>query len=577
MCGIVGYVGRKRSVLSVAKILKHLEYRGYDSAGVAYNNKGKIELIKAIGPIDNMLLQINREQSNVCICHTRWATHGKVTTENAHPQLSNNKNYAVVHNGIIENYKELREQVGTDKFSSDTDTEVIVNLLETIKGNTFERLSKVCKILKGTYAMTVIDGSGNLFAAKNKSPMYVCKTRSGYMIASDIVCFDGLDYFSVPDNTIIKLTRFSAKFFQFGEQIKLKKIKNTCNSLQLSLNGYKHFMEKEIDETPNVLKAICKRYIHMYDLLNKKDMLSNVDKIILTGCGTAYHSCLLGANWFRKNYNISAQAYIASELRYSNICLNEKTLVILVSQSGETADTLAVGELAKEQGCKIYSITNVEYSSISKLSDVVLPLCAGPEIAVASTKAYCAMIAVLYFLCFHNIPYEQLSKEIMQLTEKVLECEIDSDVLQTVSESKRIFFIGRRDDGVTAQEGALKLREIAYLDACGYFAGELKHGTIALIEPGVVVIAIITDEELKNKTLNAVEEVKSRGAEVIVLTNDQTIDGDFKKVLIPKCSSQELVSILSIVPLQKLAYLVACKLNKDPDKPRNLAKSVTVE
>ncbi len=576
MCGIVGYVGKNISIKTAITALKKLEYRGYDSSGVAYINDKQIQHIKQVGTIDKLLSQITNQASNVCICHTRWATHGKVDINNAHPQLSPNKQFAVVHNGIIENYQQLKEQFGLKDFTSQTDTEIVAQLLQSFTGPTLQRLNKIVSLLNGSYALAITDSSEYLYVAKYKSPLYVAKESSGYMVASDICCFNSTEYYSLPDGCVARISKNKTEFYMHGKPVNLSSTINTYNFQEVALNGHKHFMDKEIDETNNVINNICTRYLTLEKQLFSKNIFKDVSNVYLVGCGTAYHACQMAEIWIKENYKIRAQAYIASELRYSEDLMDSNSLVILLSQSGETADTLACATLAKQKNAKICAITNVEYSTLANIADILYPLCAGPEIGVASTKAYSAMLSVLYLISNINIGLQQAISNLKQVS-GLLNIDVSQNIIQMVSKSKRVFFIGRSCDGVSAYEGALKLKEVAYIDACGYYAGELKHGSIALIEPNVVVFAIITNNSLKSKTLNAVQEVLSRGATVVVITDDAELSGDFYKINIPLINNNQLKNILAVVPLQKLAYKVACFLGHNPDKPRNLAKSVTVE
>lgn len=573
MCGIVGYIGKKRPIKENVEILRKLEYRGYDSAGVAFFDKN-IKVIKSVGQIDNLTKKIDKQASRVCICHTRWATHGEVNETNAHPQISQNEQFAIVHNGIIENYQEIKQKYGLQKFKSQTDSEVIAFLLEHFEGSTVKKLTQITKTLNGSFAVAVMENSDKtLYAMKNKSPLYVAPTKGGYMVASDISCFSSDIYYCLTDGMIAKITDKKLEFYLNGKKEKLKPIKNNFDIKQVNLDGYKHYMQKEIEETDRAIENIATRYRTMSDSLFSTNIFENISQVYLVGCGTAYHACQMGAIWIEKHNKIKCEACIASEFRYADPIINQNTLVLLISQSGETADTLAVAQLAKEKRAKIVAITNVEYSSLANISDKVFPLCAGPEIAVASTKAYSAMLAVLYILSHGK---DELAKSLDQLLslKKIVRTKFDQAVVDQIKKSKRVFFIGRNTDGVTASEGALKLKEIAYIDACGYYAGELKHGTIALIEPNVVVVAIVT--QLKNKTLNAVEEVLSRGAKVVVITDDPAVHKKYAGILLPDVGN-ELVNIGAVIPLQQLAYDVSCSLGYNPDKPRNLAKSVTVE
>ena len=577
MCGIVGYVGSKISIKTAILQLKKLEYRGYDSSGVAYNQDNKIKTIKKVGQIDNLLGAVNNQSSNIMICHTRWATHGEVNQTNAHPQISYNNKYAVVHNGIIENYKELKNIIGPEKFISQTDTEVVANWLGQSNKKTIESLIDLSSKIEGSYSLAIIEEKSKiLYVVKNKNPLYVAKVQGGYMVASDICALDSETYYALPDGVVGKLSKSKAEFFLDGKKVKLSPSKNLYNFDEVNLQGHKHYMSKEIEETTKVINNICLRYDTLFEKLFDKDMFEFVGTVFLVGCGTAYHACLMGASWIQRKHKINVSAHIASELRYSNEMIDDNSLVILVSQSGETADTLAVAQVAKERGAKVFVVTNVEYSTMAQLADKVYPLCAGPEIAVASTKAYSAMLSVLYMFANQHLPKSEVFENLSYLS-KNLSIKVCLKAVETIKTAKRIFFIGRSDDGVTAQEASLKLRETSYLDSCGYYAGELKHGTIALVEDNVVVVAIITNDELALKTINAVEEVASRGAKVIVVTDNENLDIRFDKIVVPKIEDQELKSIMTVVPLQQLAYEVSTGLGKNPDKPRNLAKSVTVE
>ena len=421
-----------------------------------------------------------------------------------------------------------------------------------------------------------MDKSGkNLYLSKKNIPLYVAKTNGGFIVASDISCIDSAEYYSLEDNMVAQVNKYKVSFYLNGQLVKLSPIKNTYNSEQIALNGYKHFMEKEIAETSKVLKNISTRYETLFNKLLEPDAFNKFSRICFIGCGTAYHASLLGASWLKNKTHISVEAYVASEFRYSEPIIDENTLIILVSQSGETADTLAVAEMAKNQKATVYAITNCEHSTIVKFADRVFPTCAGPEIAVASTKAYSAMLAIMYLISNYKSNYNELSKNLKKVAE-LISNEIDSRIVDVIKNSKRVFFIGRVDDGVTSQEAALKLKEIAYLDTYGYYAGELKHGPIALVEPGIAVCGIVTSESIKDKTINAIEEVKSRGATTIIITDDVNLEGDYT-VRIPQIDIPELKSVLAVIPLQLLAYKVTCELNQNPDQPRNLAKSVTVE
>ena len=577
MCGIVGYVGKNISVKKILAKLQNLEYRGYDSAGFAYIKNNNIVCRKKVGQIVNLINATNdQEQADICICHTRWATHGKVCENNAHPQVSYNNNFAVVHNGIIENYNQIKEKIGINKFSSQTDSEVIANLMEEISGAIETRFFEMLKKISGSYAICLIERSSKkLYVAKNKSPLYISQTEDGYFVASDISCFEGNDYYSLEDGMCAIIDKDNLKFYKDNKPYKLQKTKNIYHIDDIKLSKFSHFMQKEIAETPQILFNIAKTYSKLVETIKYKNLFNNIKNVVLSGCGTAFHACLLGEEWINDTYNLNARAYIASELRYKENIIDKNTLVLLVSQSGETADTLAVMNMAKEIGAKVVAMTNIEYSTLAGGADFVLPLCAGQEIGVASTKVYSAMLAVFYILSTKNAKNTGCFNKIITFSRQI-SAKFDKNIIEIVQKSKRVFFIGRGYDGITAQEGALKLKEITYKDACGYYAGELKHGTIALVDENTIVFAIITNKNIAAKTLNAVEEVCSRGAKVVVLT-DQNLSGNFNYIKLQTAADEKLAAIAAVLPLQSLAYEVAVKCGFNPDRPRNLAKSVTVE
>lgn len=573
MCGIIGYVGREISTSDILQKLQTLEYRGYDSSGIAYKVNGKIFVDKALGPVKN-LIDKTKGNTGSAICHTRWATHGKVCLENAHPQSNKTNTIMIVHNGIIENYKVLKKSVNC-AFTSETDSEVIAKLMDNFSGSILDKFCKTINSLEGSYAIACLtDKNNKLYLAKNKSPLYLAKVDGGYLASSDIACFCGKDYYALKDNMVAVVDKNSCEFYQKGKHIKLSITKNKYNAEIQSKNGYSHYMLKEIDETPVAIRSIINFYKNSLDSLNIIQLIKN-RKIVISGCGTAYHAGLMGKNWFENNYNSDVECIISSELRYKPNFIDKNSVVVLVSQSGETADVLAVAERAKQNGNKIIAITNVEYSTLALIADVVCPLKANAEISVASTKAYSAMLIVFYLLSNLDKQWNYIENKIKSL----LNCsfiDINTSIIDKISHKNRIFYIGRGDDGVNSLEGSLKLREITYKDAHGFFAGELKHGTIALIEKGVLVIAIITNSILKNKTLSAIEEVLSRGADVLLITTDLSIEGDNDIIYLPDLGC-ELNSVQVAVTLQKIAYQTSVKLGLDPDKPRNLAKSVTVE
>lgn len=641
MCGIVGFIGNGKQEKILVDMLKHLDYRGYDSAGIAiiknFNEKeSKIEVTKTKGKLSSLekLLKnnnripkkkflfkedINCEElqkkletikennesneainSSCGIGHTRWATHGEATTQNAHPHLSNNNEWAIVHNGIIENFSELKETLINKKFTfkSKTDSEVVANLLQLYSSNinktpTITPLIETCKNLKGSFALACINKNfkNTLLLAKNKSPLYVAKCKKNILVASDPICFAGKtkEYFSFNDFEYCLCSNNKIEFYNKDGEIIEKSAEKLENlNLNKTKKSYKYFMQKEINEIPSVLKNIVKRFtLSNYLETINKTFIKKFNKIVLIGCGTAYHAGLIGARYFKDIARIEASTYVASEFRYSNPIIDSKTLVILISQSGETADTIAVCEQANKKGCTTLALTNVEYSTLSKLANITFPLCAGTEIAVASTKAYVAQVAVLYILA-NKFKNELLDKEIdflqnlQNLSEKiVIPTKQDfSTIIDELSKKQTAFFIGRDYDYITCEEASLKLKEITYINSNAYPAGELKHGFLALIDENSYLFVIATKRDLLDKTLNGSYEAKARGANIIFASQfeiENEIKKDFKYFLPLPNVEENLMPIASIIPFQVLAYLVCLKRKLNPDKPRNLAKSVTVE
>ena len=607
MCGITAYLG-KNAEKELIENLKLLEYRGYDSAGIAILDK-KINVTKRAGKIANLENVVNYNINSTCgIAHTRWATHGAPTDNNAHPHLSNNKKWAVVHNGIIENFNSLKQDLKQKgyKFKSQTDTEVISNLLQT-KSDTEPILSLIetTKMLEGSYALACLheDYKNTIFLAKYKSPLFVAKNNSQVFIASDAICFVGKteDYYTLEDNEYCQVDLNNIVFYnKNGEKIE-KTPKNLKNfEISNSKANYKHFMLKEIMEVPTVLKRIVSSYkeCNIFEKYNKKFM-STFNKIVLIGCGTAYHACKMGAKYLTEFARVNASAHVASEYRYSNPLIDKNTLCMLVSQSGETADTLAVCEMANKCGATTIALTNVLYSTLAHKAKFILPVCAGTEIAVASTKAYSAQISILYMFSKHiqNILFnksDDFMSEILSLSESInipSETDLEPIVKELVSDNKsltkkqpqdikHVFFIGRNFDYVTALEASLKLKEITYIFSVEHPSGELKHGFLALIDKDSILFAIATNHKLLDKTLNGAFEAQSRGAKVIFVTQfdlpEEVTSKFYKHVKLNK-QKEELMPISSVSYFQMLAYLTSIKKGLNPDQPRNLAKSVTVE
>ena len=609
MCGIVGYLGHRQATEVLVEGLSKLEYRGYDSAGVAVNTGNELEIRKFKGRL--AILAEDLEKSPILgglgIGHTRWATHGEPSDVNSHPHFNMDRTIAVVHNGIIENYMELKEELQAEGvvFLSQTDTEVVAHLVDKYyEGNLLDAVYKATERLRGAYALGVIckDNNNELVSVRKDSPLVVGLGEGENFIASDIPA-------------ILKYTR-NVYFLENGEFVhivgdKLTILDENRNVVEkevteitwdveaASKGGYEHFMLKEIYEQPNGVKETLIRRlndngeIQLDDIKMTKEDLDKINKVYIVACGTAYHAGLVGKFAIEKFAKIPVITDIASEFRYRDPFVDENTLLILVSQSGETADTLASLRYAKERGARILSVTNVVGSSIARESDDVFYTWAGPEISVASTKAYTTQLVSFYMIAldfaikkgtitreFYNEMIEKL-KEMPEKVSKALEQEeyIKNDVAKTLKEANSAFYLGRGLDYNLAMEGALKIKEISYIHAEAFAAGELKHGTIALIEKGTPVIAIATQEELFEKMVSNMEEVRARGAYVIAIAQEKNTEVEKaadKVIYIPNVDDI-VSSILTVLPLQLLSYYVAVERGCDVDKPRNLAKSVTVE
>jgi len=587
MCGITGYIGKNNNAIKVViDGLESLEYRGYDSAGIAYTYNKKLKTIKEKGKIVNLKNNINFDiKSNLAIGHTRWATHGEPNKTNSHPHSSGK--FTIVHNGIIENYIELKEELINNgyKFKSTTDTEIAVAYMDYVykkENDILKTLNKVTKIFRGSYAFGIIceDDLNTLYALRKTSPLIIAKGKNENFIASDVPAILKYTnkYILLDDSEIAKITSDNIKIYNNKLKLINKDTLEFEGTYESSMKcGYEHFMLKEIHEEPTVFKDTINTYFDKY-FKNIPD-LSKYNNFHIVACGSAYHTGLIGKYLIEKYANIPVYVEVASEYRYKHNFYDKNTLVILVSQSGETADTLACLRKVKEDGIDTLSIVNVVGSSIARESKYVMYTKAGCEIAVATTKAYLAQVAVFACLTMYLSNNKELIKEIEAIP-TLIQNLIDKDyksVAKEIYKNNSIFFIGRGIDYSLCMEGSLKLKEISYINSVAYQAGELKHGTISLIEKNTPVIAISTDSTLTEKTISNIKEVKARGAKVIFITNEN-IDNDFYdvKIQIPK-TNEILQPILTIIPLQLLAYEVA-KLNKcDIDKPRNLAKSVTVE
>ena len=612
MCGIVGYIGDKKATPILINGLLSLEYRGYDSAGIAVIQNNEICTFKDKGRVANLQKapELNNLTSNIGIAHTRWATHGKPSKENSHPHLDNSNNFAVVHNGIIENYNELKEFLSSKgyKFLSETDTEVIPNLIhyyytnEIFEGDKFLQAVKVAtNKLKGSYAIEVISKlhPDRIIVVRKDSPLVIGTKATENFIASDIPAILSYtkDFYLLDDYEYAVVYKDHVQFFDNTLSEHSKPVKNIAwDATSAEKNGYEDYMLKEIYEQPNaILETIGTRLklgenCCFDDIGITKEYLQKINKIYIVACGTAMHAGLVGKVALEKLTHIPTEVDIASEFRYRDPILNEKTLCIFISQSGETADTIAALKLSKSKGAKTLAISNVVGSSITREADYSIYTHAGPEIAVASTKAYTSQIVLLIILAIYfaenlqstnSSVLNNLKNDILDLPTKLetvlTETENIKDFAKKVYNETDMYFLGRGTDYAVSMEGSLKPKEISYIHSESYAAGELKHGPIALIENGVTVIGILTNPDLVEKTISNIQEVVSRGAKTLIITNQNITNNNFDFVIdIPETNN--LISpILSIVPLQLLAYYISKYKGLDVDKPRNLAKSVTVE
>lgn len=607
MCGIIGYIGTKKAKPILINGLLRLEYRGYDSAGIATVEKDGIKVIKEKGRIANLdaMDGINDLEGTIGIGHTRWATHGKPSATNSHPHYDNEKLFAVVHNGIIENYHELRKFLEDNgyTFLSDTDTEVIPNLINFYykKENDFLKAVKLaCDELKGSFALEILCKyyPDNMIVVRQDSPLVIGRGLDENYISSDIPAILSFtkDFYFLNDREFAVLSRDNIDFYD-NELNKIDKVVKSIewNTASAEKDGYDDFMLKEIYEQPNAIREtigskLSESKISFNDFEIKKEFLETINRIYIVACGTAMNAGLATKATFENFCKIPTEVDIASEFRYRNPLIDEHTLCIYISQSGETADTIAALKLAKSKGAKTIAVANVIGSSITREADYCIYTHAGPEIAVASTKAYTSQVVLLNILALYfaevldRIPsstIDSMKKELLELPKKA---EI---TLGNVAEVKNfanivyketdMFFLGRGVDYYVASEGSLKLKEISYIHSESYAAGELKHGPIALIENDVTVIGIITNPNLVEKTISNIQEVITRGAKTLVITNQKINESQFFKVINIPDTEPCLSPVLSIIPLQLLAYYISKEKGLDVDKPRNLAKSVTVE
>lgn len=597
MCGIIGCVGFDNSIEHIKNGLLYIEYRGYDSAGISYFDQDFLVTEKRVGNVKNLFDSIDVPLNVMtAIGHTRWATHGIVSERNAHPQISFDGNFTLVHNGIIENNKKIKEGLLKDvSFKSETDTESIVNLIAYYyqkSQNTLLAIKETCKLLKGSFAIAILHKgeSDTIYYARKTSPLLVGKNQNGSFLASDVVGFGKLDgkYAIVNNESLGFIKKDEIKAYSFdNKELELIYDEIADNDLMIELGSHKHFMEKEINEDKEAIINTAKLYFSENSPFSalEEGYLENIKKVEFIACGTSYHASLFGSKLLEEEAKIISRSHIASEFIYNPPILENTTLCVFVSQSGETADTLKAIEVAKENKAKTIAVTNVITSNIARCCDYTFRIMAGSEIAVASTKAYNSQVVVMLLLVkfLANKDYRSLAERIIKYTEKINMKDMwkkAQEFYPNIDNVKQVYFVGRHKDYITAMESSLKLKEISYIPSEAYLAGELKHGTLALVEEGTIIIAIITEKDLLCKTENVVEQAKSRGAKALYIT-------PFKELLAKNINpkfifeipyfDEDISELYSIIPMQMVSYLVCINKGYDPDKPRNLAKSVTVE
>lgn len=612
MCGIVGFIGTEAAAPILLNGLAKLEYRGYDSAGIAVRNEktGKIEVVKAKGRLKTLIEKTDNGQAVAGSCgvgHTRWATHGEPSEKNAHPHCTADKSIVLVHNGIIENYQELKEklQKAGYTFYSQTDTEVATKLIDYYykkTGEPLEAISRVMLRVRGSYAFGIMfhDYPGKIFAARKDSPLIIGKNENGCLIASDVpaILDKTRNVYYIGNLEIAELSQEEIHFYNIDrEEIEKEMVTIKWDAEAAEKGGYEHFMLKEIHEQPKAVQDTIGAYvkdstIDFSEVGISDEALSSLERIYIVACGSAYHVGIVAKYVIEELTDIAVEVDVASEFRYRNPKLAKNSMVIVVSQSGETADSLAALRLAKEKDVPVLGVVNVVGSSIARESDYILYTYAGPEISVATTKAYSTQLIAMYLLAIQagkvqgridEKRYGELLEEMNTLPAKIQRVLDDKERIQwfasKYANSRDIFFIGRGIDYAISLEGSLKMKEISYIHSEAYAAGELKHGTISLIEEGTLVIGVVTQKALFEKTISNMVEVKSRGAYLMGLTNygNYNIEdtADFS-VYVPK-TEQYFTTSLAIVPLQLMGYYVSVAKGLNVDKPRNLAKSVTVE
>ena len=609
MCGIVGYVGEGHAKERIIDGLKRLEYRGYDSAGIALPINGKIEIRKHVGEIKNLekIIGDPAYDSSVGIGHTRWATHGAPSDLNAHPHANGDNSIAIVHNGIIENYQEIKEWLIRDygvKFKSETDSEVIAHLIGIYyDGDLLQAVNRAVEQMRGAYAVAAIAAAepDKIVAVRKDAPLVAGIGKGFNFIASDIPAL--LKYvrevYLIENNETVVLTKDDIKIYsEDGKVVKRDVFHVTWDADAAEKEGYEHFMLKEIHEQPKGIQETLVRRLNEDGTINldgismTKEDIENFDKVYIVACGTAYHAGLVGKLVIEKMARVPVEVDIASEFRYRDPFVDEKTLFIAISQSGETLDTLAALREAKRKGARILSVVNVVGSSVARESDDVFYTWAGPEIAVASTKAYTTQLICMYLIGLYmgstkgtieKDYYTQVLEELKLLPEKVEKLFGEEDQIAALAKKyhrkDQVFYVGRGLDSGVSYEGSLKLKEISYINSFAIAAGELKHGTIALMEEETLVFALATQDFLYEKMVSNVEEIKARGARVVAIAKEgrteieQVAD---EVIYIPPCMD-EVSPVLAVIPLQIFAYYVAKERGCNIDKPKNLAKSVTVE
>ena len=581
MCGIAAIISDYPVADSLIKALEKLEYRGYDSAGIATVENNDIKVTKQVGKVEVLKQELKNQThlGTIGIAHTRWATHGGVSQVNAHPFQT--ENWCIAHNGIIHNFEQLKTKYQL-KTESQTDTEVIVRLLEKQNSSHLFALIDVCQKLKGSYAIVAINKKTQaIYFAKMKSPLFVAKTNDGIFGGSDVVCFAEKtdEFYRLEDNEFCVANKNELAFFDKNK----KQIEKSVNQFkeityQTDKNNFAHYMEKEIYETPNILKNIINLYKNT-NILQKipKNLLKNINRVKFVACGTAYHSGFFGATYFEKVTGIESTCHIASEFEHE--FLTKNTLCVFVSQSGETADTISAIVRAKKKKCKTVAITNVTHSTIANMVDFYLPILAGVEIAVASTKAYSAQILVMQLFAYHfaDEPIQKsFYKKLDKFSGKIAlpKNHIIDTLISHIANSNQCFLLGRGQDYYTAREAALKIKEITYINCVALPSGELKHGTLALVDEVIPIIMFCTNKKELSKSMSALKEIEARGGRVVFLTQ---FDVDLPNCLKLPYFESDFMPIPAILPIQLCAYKISAKKGINPNKPRNLAKSVTVE